>query len=101
MSLFPQDQAGLHGVTPHHSSHSLALAVPGVAVAGGGVSTAGGGVSAAGGGAHAAPADSAAQGGNLTQDKLDFVSKWCSDVNKSLFRVKRKESPPLYRYAVA
>ncbi|XP_012943650.1 uncharacterized protein LOC106013173 [Aplysia californica] len=59
----------------HASTHSLAVVAP----------------------ACGTSADHAAAGAHLSQDKLYFISQWCSEVNKTLFRVKRKESPPLYR----
>ena len=37
------------------------------------------------------------EGGNLTQDKLHAIHDWCADVNRNLFRVKKRETPPLFR----
>ncbi|GFO02307.1 hypothetical protein PoB_002881200 [Plakobranchus ocellatus] len=39
----------------------------------------------------------ARDGGNLTQDKLHAIHDWCADVNRNLFRVKKREAPPLFR----
>ncbi|GFR93933.1 hypothetical protein ElyMa_006238000 [Elysia marginata] len=39
----------------------------------------------------------ACEGGNLTQDKLHTIHDWCADVNRNLFRVKKREAPPLFR----